>query len=432
MQLYRNEGKATKYTVTMRPVLLAFLLAAPLAAQTVVPRTITFSGAPALPQPDLLTLSGLHPGDTLTQPQIEAAMNRMADTGLFADIHFSTSPGALAFQLVPQDAAHMRAVAYTNVPWYTQPELNAALQKQLPLFSGRVPVEGDMKDRVAAALEAVLKQNQSIDATVKAIGDPSGALNYSIVAPPVMVGKLLIAGALLDSAPTLIDVQSRFADAPYVTSTSEDALRKNLADAYLDLGYLDQQVDQPAHAVPRIGKQQISVDLTGTAHPGQRYNVTRLDLPPAIGSITRPELDKAVALKVGQPTSVLLVKSAQARLEYVFQDHGYLDAATTVQPAKDSAAHTIAYTFSTVPGEIYKMRNLVFSAPLSAQQQSILSQAWKLSKGSPYSGSIAAESLHASKVQLVCGGPLVLASLIPDKATHEVDVNLSCSQNQHP
>ena len=417
----------------MRPLALALLLALPATAQTITPKTITFTGAPNLPQPDLLALSGIHPGDSLTQPAIEAAMNRMADTGLFADIQFKTEgPTTLHFVLTPQDTAHMRSIAFTNFPWYAESDLLAALHKQQPLFNGMVPIDGDLKDRITAALEAILKQNQSLTATVRPIANPGGGLNYGITSPPVVVGKLLLQDAKLDSAPSLIDVGSRFADAPYLTGISEESLRKNLSDAYLDLGYLDQTVDPIAHATPRIASTEVLVDLTGAAHTGQQYIITSLTLPKPTGSVTQAELDRAVSLKQGKPTSVTLVKVTQSALEFAYVNKGFLDAVTTVEPAKNSTAHTVAYTYSTAPGAVYKMRNLVFAASMTSQQQSVLTQAWKLSKGSPYDGDLAAESYHQPKTLLVCGGPLVLATLIPDHATHEVDVNLACSANQHP
>ena len=347
----------------MRLPALALLLAAPLAAQTVAPRTITFTGAPNLPADALLTLSGLHPGTTLTQPDIEAAMNRMADTGLFADIRFTTTPAALAFTLTPQDAAHMRPVAFTNFPWYTTQQLTEALHQQLPLFTGNVPVEGDLAQRAATALEAILQQNQSLKATIQFLPGPGG-LDYFIATPPITVGKLLIDDARLDSAPSLIDVQSRFAEAIYLTGVSEQALRQNLSDAYLDLGYLDQHVDPITHAAPRRGNTRVLVDLTGTAHPGEQYKVSQLTLPPPTGTVTQAELDQSTALKVGAPTSVTYVTAALAHLDFTFVNHGYLDAATTVVPTKNSQAHTIAYAFHTSPGPVYTMRSLVFATAL--------------------------------------------------------------------
>ncbi len=411
----------------MRKLLLLLLLATPLAAQTIAPSTIIFTGASNLPSPALLALSGLHPGATLTQPDIEAAMNRMADTGLFSAIRFTTTPGTLHFELTPQDATHMRPVAFTNFPWYTAPQLLAALHAQQPLFNGTVPIEGDFAAQVATALQAILKQNQSLDVKVSSIGHLDGTLDYSITSPPVVVGQLLVEDARFDSAPALADIRTRVAGQPYVTGISEEALRKNLADAYLDLGYLDQRIDPLAHAAPRTGSSAILVDLTGTAHPGEQYKVSRLELPKPTGAVSEAEIDRAILLKPGSPTSVTLVKSAQAQLDLAFQNRGYLDAATTVTAAQDSAAHTIAYTFATAPGYLYTMRHLVFAAAISAQQQSILTQSWKLAQGATYDGNTAAAGLHQPAVLALCGGPRIEATLIPDQATHEVDVNLTCS-----
>src|ERR1700733_14003465 len=111
----------------MRNLLLAACLTIPALApaQTMVAKTITFTGAPQS-QAELLTLSGLTPGKTLTKDDIDAAANRLDASGLFTSVQYSTPPGVLAFALEPSARAQMQQVRYANFVWYTQAELNDA------------------------------------------------------------------------------------------------------------------------------------------------------------------------------------------------------------------------------------------------------------------------------------------------------------------
>jgi outer membrane protein assembly factor BamA len=412
----------------MRPILSFLLLAAASAsAQTLTPRTIAFDGAPQYAPADLLALSGLSPGKVVSKEDIETAMHHLDDSGLFSGIQYTTGNFVLRFQLEPTAADHMRRVAYTNFAWYTNAELNAAIHSKLPLFTGVVPIDGDMAGKVTLALEAILK-NRGIDATVKSIGSSGGTLDFGITSPRVVVGNLLVEDARLDSDASLTAVSSRVAGSDYVEGISAEALRKSLSDAYLDLGFLDETVGPIGHAIPRIERDRIAIDLTGTAKLGQQYKVSRLVEPGPSGGVTAKELDSAMQLKTGAIASRIELLSTVSRLQRAFTNHGFLDATTTVEPTKDGATHTIAYTFTTVPGELYRMRKLGFGAGTTSTQQSQLTQSWKLAKGAVYEAVLVGRTVGVSPASTMCGGKPVSVGLLPDKATHEVDINLGCPQ----
>ncbi len=58
-------------------------------AQTRILRQISFTGAPAYSQAELLAFTGLKPGSSATQQQVEDAAQRLGDTGLFEEVNFS-------------------------------------------------------------------------------------------------------------------------------------------------------------------------------------------------------------------------------------------------------------------------------------------------------------------------------------------------------
>ena len=82
------------------PVLAAVCLCAsagPLFAQTRVLREITFTGAPAYSQAELLAFIGLKRGGSATQQQIEDAAQRLGDTGLFEEVTFSGNDQGIVY-----------------------------------------------------------------------------------------------------------------------------------------------------------------------------------------------------------------------------------------------------------------------------------------------------------------------------------------------
>lgn len=391
-------------------------------AQTMVAKTIHFDGAPQS-QSELLTLSGLTPGKTLTKDDIDAAANRLDASGLFASVQYSTTPGVLTFALEPSAKAQMQQVRYANFVWFTQSELNDAVHARLPLFTGSVPANGELKDQVANTLAAILKQ-RGIDATVDSQGIAGGKLEYRIVSPPVVVTDLQIDNIRWDSDPVLESVRHAQVDVEYLEGISQTGVHENLAYALKELGFLDATVGPISHGEPKMEASRISVAMTGAATPGSRYKVVRVTLPTPVGTVKALELESEHQVKAGGLPSPSLVQNTTLRMAFVFQGHGFLDAKSSVDATKDDSAHTVSYTFAVAPGEVYRMRDVLMSRDLTPDQKAQLTKAWKLPMGAVYERAQAESAIQSLKT--ICGGHPASEKLMPDSATHQVDIALSC------
>ncbi len=410
-----------------RLVLLAaalLSLPSPASTQSVLIKSIAFTGV-SQTQAELLALSGLTPGKTLSKDDIEAAMHRLDDSGLFANIQYGVSAGTLTFTLEPSARSQMQRVQYQNFVWYTNDQLNDAVQARLPLFTGSVPANGELKTQVARTLEVVLKQ-RGIEATVASRDLAGGKVEYSITSPQVIVADLQIANIRFDSDPVLTSLRQGIVGAEYLEGITQRAVGENLSYALKELGFLDESVSAIGHADPKIDPARISVTMTGTATPGDRYHVARVTLPPLAGTITAADLISEHQVKAGGLPSPSLVTNTVARLAFVFTGHGFLDATSAVASTQDNVAHTVSYTFNVVPGDVYHMRTLLFAPSVNAAQQTQLTQTWKLPKGAVYDRSTSGRSLLDPSVKILCAGHPATEQLIPDKATHEVDVKLGC------
>ena len=310
-------------------------------------------------------------------------MNRLGDSGLFSSVQYSMKPGSIVFVLEAAAATQMQKVRYANFVWYTQAELNDAIQKRLPLFAGSVPANGELKDQVARTLVSILKE-RGVDATVDSQGISGGSLEYRIVSPPVIVTDLQIQNIRWDSDPVLASVRKAQVGVEYLEGISQRGAHDNLSYALKELGFLDESVGPITHAEPRVEPNRIGVVLTGSATPGERYKVARVTLPALAGTVPASELESEHQVKPGGLPSPSLVDNTVARMAFVFQGHGFLDAKSSVEASRDSAAHTISYTFAVRPGEVYRMRDVLYATDLSPEQKAQLTKAWKLPQGAIY------------------------------------------------
>ena len=240
------------------------------------------------------------------------------------------------------------------------------------------------------------------------------------------VADVSLEGADFAGTPALAEIRNAVVDSDYIEITSGDALKQRLLDAYQDLGNLDASVGPIMHGPPQIAPDKITVALTGTATPGALYHVAKLELPAAVPGVPNEDMTKASSLKVGGPASRILALSTKSRLTATFQSRGYLEATTTIEPVKEAVAHTMNYTFQTRTGEVYHMRALKTDS-MDPQKAKDATNAWKLAPGAVFDRTAIAMYLRTKPADALCHGRAVEVKQSPEKASHQVDVVLSCA-----
>src|ERR1700733_12392728 len=129
-------------STTFRPALLALCLSVltlQLSAQTFTIPPITFEGVPAYSQADLLKVTGLQPGATATQADLQAGAQHLGDTGLFSDINFASNENGLLFTLKPMPDSNLLTATFTNFVWWSTAELTTPLKARVPLYTSPAP-----------------------------------------------------------------------------------------------------------------------------------------------------------------------------------------------------------------------------------------------------------------------------------------------------
>jgi len=369
------------------PLFVPAVLLVSSSAQNYTPQKLLFTGADAYKAADLITVTGLTPGKPVTAAEIDIAMQHLVDTGLFSDMRYTVDGKALTFSLTPIASDQLLTARYTNFVWWKQEELTPLVHARIPLFDGRIPVTGTMKDRVASALAALVLEKgvkaevTSISASAR-VGEAASRTDFSISDPIVRVGEVRIDQVSGAAAAKVAEIKKRFVGEEYDVDRTGPALVNNLRDAYLDLGFLDIAAEPPLHGAPQVSASAITVDLSESVREGNVYHVSQMVWPDS-SIVPKAALSEAAALKPGAVASRIELLNSVAKAEGRFAAAGYIDAKISVEPAKDETRQEVAYTFSVTPGEQYTLGS-VKTLDLTADQQAEFDKYDKLVPGQPY------------------------------------------------
>jgi len=388
-----------------------------LTAQTYTPQRVVFTGTTA-DQAALAKLAAIAPGRPVTTTQIDSAMQRISDTGLFADIRYTVDDRALNFTLTPQSASAMLPVIYSNFVFWKSDELASLVQARLPLFTGQIPTNGNLQQAVQDTLAAILL-DRGIKANVSSILTQDKTVNFFIEQPAVQIHQVHVDSISPVAAPRVSEILQAFASTDF-DRRSAQAIRQRLEDTYHDLGFLDIAIDLPHYDNPMADPSHILVDFYTVAHEGGQYRISKLEWPVS-SIVSKSDLEKAAQFKTGEPASRILLLSTNAHIQSEFAYHGYLDARISVQDHKDASNHTVDYAFTVDPGEIYHLAS-VHTANFTEQQQKDFDKNWKLSPGSVYDASYVLAFLQNSSSLQSCSPSL---RLTPNRNDHTVELGIT-------
>ena len=418
----------------MRPVrlaLLALYLLVPsiqLSAQTFKLPAITFTGAPAFSQADLLKISGLHPGAISTQAEVQVAAQHLSDTGLFADVHYESNTKGLVYTLKPMPSDNLLTASFPNLVWWTPEELTAALKTRVPLYIGTVPISGNLQDSITAALKAMVAE-KGVTANIVAIpsapqpGATPTAIIFEIDSPEVHIHSLTLAQASPTMQPKLDKVVKEQAGKLFEQPLTNAAITSQITDVYRNEGYLDASVLSITHAAPQVTPTSIDVDVIATISEGETYRISQLTWQ---GSdiMSAADFNKQVKLKPEDLASQLALRQSLAPLARAYYAKGFQDAKIQAPATLNRATHHVAYTIRVVPGDQYRLKS-VKAVGLSDEQRKQFDSAWHMNAGDFYDINYMTEFLKKNSSLQSLRRFSATWKALSDPNTHLVDLTIT-------
>lgn len=378
-------------------LLLAGALPSP--AQRLNVSTITFTGDDT-PAADLLATTGLKPGP-VDAAQVQAAAQKLNDTGMFAHIDFAVQGAALQFHLTPAEGR--LPTRFENFVWWQDSTLIERVHAIVPLYHGLVIPGTGLDAQVAAALTS-LTAEQHVTATIESHPETDlgsrkpNAVRYRIAAPEINIGTVTLSGESAAMQNELAPIAKAATGQPFDTHATLNLLSQAVRAVYGTHGYLDAGIAKMTQQAPVTAAQGITIPLAVDIAEGPQYRLDSIRFAQPM-LLNEADFQKKVSLHPGDVVNQELLRRSLLLVSEPYRRQGYLHAKVGAEPSVDRAANKVAYLVKVEPGEIYRFGNLEMTN-ISDKQRAELLKSWKLHAGDAFDASYAGGFLKANASSL--------------------------------
>jgi outer membrane protein assembly factor BamA len=408
------------------------------AAQTIKLERIEFKGLERVKEAEALEKSGLQAGQSVDIDAVEAAANRLLESGLFKNLSYklkgTTDKSVLTFEVIEQKWT--MPVSFDNFVWFTDEELLAAVRRKVPAFDGTAPEAGGVTDQIKQALEELLRERKiegAVEYTLSA--DASGRKVehlFSVKGPGLRVCKLNFVGARAIPEELLTTKSGGIFDNDYSHAYVGGFVESNLLPLYYERGYLRASFSPPKvkteEATPDCGK---GVAVTMYVDEGSIYVWDKAVWDGAQG-LSPQELDAALGMRNREVASAVKLSKGLNSVRRAYGRKGYLGVRIKPEPEFDDDARSVTYHFQVTEGPQYTMGELTITGLPEADANNLRGR-WHLLHKEVYDESYIDEFVKKSipefqKDALRAGNPQpnmkIQTKAMPDHEKHTVDVTL--------
>jgi outer membrane protein assembly factor BamA len=399
---------------------------------------------------EMLAASGLQMGQNAADGDFKEAVQRLGNSGMFSDVVYSYSASnagtKLEIQVADVDSSKLVLANFENFVWYTDDELNADLQKSVPLFKGLLPVGGNLPDHVSEALQALLSERH-LPGRVNFLREANGsegalsAVNYRVEEVSIRIQSVEFPGASPQQVSLLETAARKLTGAEYGRSTLAAAAKFDFLPVYLQRGYLKavfapssaRVLPQPSSTssspsvtdAPSAG--EVQVDAIVPVTPGNVYLASGVDVK-GNSAIGIDQIMPLLHLTPGQPANAVRLLRDLEVLSKLYRSRGYMTVQVKPDPQFDDDKSTVRYELRILEGDLYKMGEVEILG-LDTQAQAQMHAAWTLREGQPYNADYPQKFLENTR-DLVPRGVQWDISIheTPDAKDKTVDVEIRFKQ----
>lgn len=425
--------KLLKQFITL--AIMAASCLTPLLAQSYKIQTFKFKGVDEYPAADLMAAAHLSKGASMTQEDMNNATKLLVDSGLFANISFRFVGSELTFEITP--ATDLYPIRLENFPMPLDKALDDQIHTHVPLYHGKVPVQGGLVDTVQKELESQLA-TKGVQATVAAtpVNDlASGkviAVGFSITSPAVTVGEVKVNGLPPEQTASANTKAASFTGSPYNAIGTVSQIETGITLLCTEQGFLEAATK--AYPGPaQIAPSGISIPFDLTVTEGPKYRLGKILLTPGM-AITQEAFDKQSQLHPGDFVNPIKVREEWHYIERQYHNRGMIKASITATPTLDHATTTVSYNVTAVPGPVYSM-GILRVDNVTDDLRSQIAAAWPMPAGSTFNegaimGMAATHDVHPA-LERVFAATTMRYTLNTHDDTHTVDVLLRL-EKRHP
>jgi len=336
---------------------------------------------------EVIATSGLKTGGPLSVAELDAAGQKLVDSGLFTKVGYrTTSKGnqvTVIFQ-VKERSGGQSPVVFDNFVWFTDDELIAAIKRQVPSFAGTASDAGSMAENIKPALENLLKEHH-IDGTVD-YGAEQAGLNsekqehvFSVSGVPIPICSLRFPGAKNVSEEKLVMSSRQLTDNNYSLKSAIAFSTFALLPIYREAGQLRARFAKPVTKLEPSAKCQGGVELTIPVEEGAVYLWEKAEWT-GNEALLASDLNAALGMKNGDVANGVKIDKGLLEVSRRYGHTGHLDVKVDAEPELNDSTNRLSYKIIVKEGPQYKMGKLTIKG-LDEEDANSLQERWKLKNG---------------------------------------------------
>ena len=351
---------------------------------------IRTEGLKSLTPDQIIALSQLQKGSQAGKADLQAAADRLLQTGLFGKVNynFQTKGDELTVTFQLEESRRV-PIYYDNIAWFADSELNDAIRQKLPFFDGTLPEGGAVIDQATDALKELFASHH-LDATLEheLLANPIGDGNvqeFRVQEVPFRIASVDFSDP---SAAASHAVQQALGDSvvgkPFSRMTLDLFLSEQLRPFYIQKGFLRAKLGPPEVRLTgdpnKKLPEQLPIFVPIKTGPVYRFKDAQWSGNSVLSSIT---LRNDIGLKSGDVADGMQVEAAWDRIREDYGHRGYLDAKVDPVATYDEQATTVSYAVTVTEGVQYHYNAMVLTG-LSLAGERRLKQVWPIEDGAVF------------------------------------------------
>ncbi len=345
---------------------------------------IEFEGLKQIAANEALATSGLKPDQPFKVDEVDAAAQRLLDSGLFSKIGYRTRTAGnkvtVTFQ-VEEVRGGDAPVVFDNFIWFTDDQLMEAVRREVPSFAGTAPSGGKMPEAITRALQQLLQQN-NLPGTVEYLGSQSESGRmlshvFAVRGVKLQVCTLHFPGVKNVTEERLIAAAKELNEAEYARELVRGFADVRLRAVYRELGQLRAKFGTP------VGKPdpkcKNGVDVTVPVDEGVVYSWGPIDWSGG-QAMQADQLNQLLGIKAGDVANGLKFDKGLMAVRKAYLSQGFLEHVIQPVPEFDDSTQKAAYKIAINEGPQYRMGTLTYSG-LVDREAKALRDSWRLRKG---------------------------------------------------
>lgn len=355
-------------------------------SDTATLKALHVEGIKHLSELQVVKLSGLSTGSAVGKNDLQAAADRLVQSGLFANVNYafqSREDGLyLTFKVV--EAARIPAY-FDNLPWFTDAELAEAIRKVLPFYDGTLPEAGEIVEQVSSALSDLIA-SRGMHTTVEhqVVANPLGegtVQEFRIADVVLQIAKIEFGDPALASSKVIRQHLGEIQGKTYSRMVIDLFLAEQVKPIYFQQGFLRAKLGPPEIRLSGNPNEklpdQIPVFVPITPGPAYRWKGAQWSGNTVLSGFT---LNDLLGVKAGEIANGMAIEAGLDRMQEEYGHRGYLDAKVEPVADFDDQAHTVFYRIKIYEGRPYNFGKLVLTG-ISPVAERRLRATWPILSG---------------------------------------------------